>query len=107
MSQIILNGLTTEQLKELLVEVIAEHLSSASSVLSAAHSSQDQPTYLTRAEAAKLLQISLPTLNDYTKRGVISSYRIGANVRYKFSDIESALQERNFTTKRKGGRHGA
>lgn len=107
MSQIILNGLTTEQLKELLIEVIAEHLSSVSKVLGACNSSQDNSTYLTRVEAAKLLQISLPTLNDYTKRGIISSYKIGSNVRYKPSDIESALQERNYSTKRKGGRHGA
>lgn len=107
MSQIILNGLTTEQLKELLVEVIAEHLSSVSKILGTGNLSQDQSKYLTRIEAAKLLQISLPTLNDYTKRGIISSYKIGSNVRYKPSDLEQALQERNYSTKRKGGRHGS
>jgi excisionase family DNA binding protein len=107
MSQIILNGLTTEQLKELLVEVIAEHLSSVSKILGTGNLSQDQSKYLTRTEAAKLLQISLPTLNDYTKRGIISSYKIGSNVRYKPSDLEQALQERNYSTKRKGGRHGS
>jgi excisionase family DNA binding protein len=76
-------------------------------VLGSGTSLQDQSKYLTRVEAAKLLQISLPTLNDYTKRGIISSYRIGANVRYKPSDLENALQERNYSTKRKGCRHGA
>jgi excisionase family DNA binding protein len=104
MSQIILNGLTTEQLKELFVQVLSEHLTLREAKT---NSSQDQVKFLTRIEASRLLQISLPTLNDYTKRGVISSYRIGSNVRYKLSDLENALKERNYSTKRKGGSYAA
>ena len=39
--------------------------------------------YLTRKEAAALLKISLPTLNEYTKAGRIPGFRIGYRVLYK------------------------
>jgi excisionase family DNA binding protein len=66
---------------------------------------KDQTKYLTRGQVAKILQISLPTLHQYTKNGIINSYRIGVKVRYKSEDVENALTERNFC--RKGGNHGA
>jgi excisionase family DNA binding protein len=106
MGQIILNGLTTGQLKELLVEALTELLSS-NNYLPSKNATQEEAQYLTRVEAAKLLKISLPTLHDYTKRGVISSYRIGANVRYKPADIDEALSSRNFTSGKRGGKRAA
>ena len=106
MSQIILNGSTTEQLKELLVEALSELLGSTN-YLPFKNFTQEEVQYLTRLEAAKLLKISLPTLHDYTKRGVISSYKIGVNVRYKPNDIEEALSARNFTFAKRGGKRGA
>jgi excisionase family DNA binding protein len=74
---------------------------------SAISSSKEETKYLTRIETASLLQISLPTLHDYTKRGVIHSYRIGSNVRYKPSDIELALRERNYSIVKKGGKNAS
>ena len=56
---------------------------------------EDTPLYLTRDEAAKMLRITLPTLNDWTKLGRIPVQRIGRRV---LSDIENALEGR------KGGR---
>ena len=47
--------------------------------------------YFTRKETAKQLNVSLPTLNEYTKRCLITSYRFGVRVMYKQSDIETAL----------------
>ena len=55
---------------------------------------EDTPLYLTRDEAAKMLRITLPTLNDWTKLGRIPVQRIGRRVLYALSDIEG----------RKGGR---
>lgn len=46
----------------------------------------------TREETAKRLSISLPTLNEYTKRGIIIGNRLGRRVLYKQSDIEAALK---------------
>ena len=43
----------------------------------------DTVTLLNHAEVASMLKISLPTLNEWSKRGIIQSYRIGSRVLYK------------------------
>lgn len=69
---------------------------------------KDSTIYLTRGEVCKQLQISLPTLHNYTKEGLIKSYRMGGKVRYKAQEIELALTERNFkAVNRKGGNRAA
>ena len=52
---------------------------------------EPQKQILTRQEAAAELSISLPTLHDYTKRGIIQAYRLGYKVRYKREDINKSL----------------
>lgn len=47
--------------------------------------------YLTRKEAKDLLGVSYPTLTAWTNEGKIKGYRIGTRVRYKASEIGSAL----------------
>lgn len=47
----------------------------------------------TRKEVAQMLNISLPTLDERTKDGTITAYRLGRNVRYKHDDVQNALQE--------------
>lgn len=51
------------------------------------------PKYLTRLEAAKLLQISLPTLHSYTRIGLIPAKRIGTRVLYSEDELRSALHQ--------------
>ena len=53
----------------------------------------DFPKYLTRVEAAKALQISLPTLHSYTKLGLIPAKRIGTRVLYSEADLKDALKD--------------
>ena len=54
----------------------------------------EQPTfYITRAEAAKKLRITLSTLDKYAKAGIIQSYRIGGRIRFKSSEIEKAFEQ--------------
>jgi excisionase family DNA binding protein len=48
---------------------------------------------LSRFEAAKLLGISLPTLNNYSQDGRLQSYKIGSRIRYKREEVLSALQK--------------
>ena len=109
------------QFKELVAQTFEEHLGrklgtvleigSDSGILfgeAKRHSKVSKIVYLTRGEVATQLQISLPTLHNYTKEGLIKSYRIGGKVRYKAEDIEQALKERNFTAvHRKGGSNAA
>ncbi len=47
---------------------------------------------VTRSEVSKILGISLTTLNDYTKRGMIPAYRLGKNVRYKKTEVLASLE---------------
>lgn len=53
--------------------------------------------FLTRNETSKKLNISLPTLNSYTKRGILKGYRVGVRVLYKYSEVESALSQINYS----------
>ncbi len=58
--------------------------------------STEQPKgegYRTRKETAEILNISLPTLNHYTKKRILTGYRVGVRVLYKQSEIESALSQ--------------
>lgn len=107
MSQIILNGLTLDQFKELFKESfkeVAGQLTYANAVSYGKNSSainlslpeKKEEAYLTRQQTADFLQISLPTLHQYTKDSFITSFRIGNKIRYKQSDIEKAMKERNF-----------
>ena len=50
---------------------------------------------LTRQQTAQMLQISLPTLNIWTKNGIIRAKRINSRVRYAESDVIAALQNYN------------
>ncbi|CAA0168213.1 helix-turn-helix domain-containing protein [Tenacibaculum maritimum] len=47
---------------------------------------------LTRKQTAEILQVSLVTLWNWTKKGTIKAYRIGNKIRYKESEIIEALQ---------------
>ena len=49
--------------------------------------------YRTRKETAEMLNISLPTLNHYTKKRILTGYIVGVRVLYKQSEIESALSK--------------
>lgn len=62
----------------------------------------DLPEYLTRQQTAKLLQISLVTLNEWSKQGVLQSLKIQGRIRYERSVVENAMQEvKNLRYKRK------
>lgn len=56
---------------------------------------KDQDILLTRNETASMLSISLVSLWDWTRKDIIPAYRIGNKVRYKKSEVLSALQQMN------------
>jgi hypothetical protein len=67
-----------------LAEILANQLSSKIT-------NDTDKAIFTRQETASLIHISLPTLNDYTKRGLIKGSRLGTKVLYKIQDIQEAL----------------
>ena len=50
----------------------------------------NQEELLTREATAEYFHISLPTLNNYTKSGLLKGYRLGNRVFYKRSELEAA-----------------
>jgi hypothetical protein len=50
------------------------------------------PQYLTRSEAAKLLRVSLKTLDEYSKRGILKRYTIGDSIRYKSGEVQKSFE---------------
>jgi excisionase family DNA binding protein len=50
-----------------------------------------QAEYLTRKEVAKILKVSLVTLSDWNKKGILKPYRLGNLIRYKTTEIEESL----------------
>jgi excisionase family DNA binding protein len=82
--------LPIDKLAEAFFEFIKPHL-----VREVVEIKQDDD-YLTRKEAATQLNITLPTLGQYTKKGLLTSYKIGARVLYKKSEIESAPLKVNY-----------
>lgn len=46
---------------------------------------------VTRKEVARMLHISLPTLDKHTNAGLLHAYRIGHRVLYRRSEIIPAL----------------
>lgn len=50
---------------------------------------------LTREETSELLAVSLVTLWDWTRKGLVPAYRIGNKVRYKKKEVLAALKQMN------------
>ena len=46
---------------------------------------------LTRIETAQLLGVTLPTVIDWSKKGILKGYRMGNRVRYKHTEIMETL----------------
>jgi excisionase family DNA binding protein len=97
MQQILLQGLGLNDFKNLISEVLEEKLGNTSVKDSYISDSK----YLSRKEVSLLLKISFTTLHDWSKRGIIQSYRIGNRILYKKNEIEQAItQVKNLKYKR-------
>ena len=52
---------------------------------------KEQTTWITRKQVAEILSISLVSVDDWTKRNILTAYRISNKKRYKRHEVESAL----------------
>ncbi|MDA9343561.1 helix-turn-helix domain-containing protein [Algibacter sp.] len=52
---------------------------------------QQPPTWISRNEAAKMLDVSFPTLYSWHKKGILTAYSIGTRVYYKLDEVNAAL----------------
>lgn len=79
-------------LQETVINAVKEQISPNKKIVS----------LFSREETAKTLCISLPTLNEWTKSGIIKAFRIGGRVLYKLEHINDALTEVKTSVKRGG-----
>lgn len=87
---IILEQINLEQLESLISIAVNKGIALVSSQTK---TTENQNELLTRKEVCELLHITLPTLHDWTKEGVITGYRINTRVRYKKSEVLATLQK--------------
>lgn len=81
------HNITPEELKEsILIDVRAEL-----QIIAQKFQPVKPVEYLTRKETAKLLKVSLVTLSDWNKKGILKPYRLGNLIRYKRTELEQAL----------------
>jgi hypothetical protein len=90
MDKVILSNYTAEQLSA----IISEAVDLAVRMIQEEGANQPKgESYLSRKETSEKLKISLVTLNDWTKRGILKSYIIGGRVLYKNNEVEASLGE--------------
>ncbi|VBB48196.1 conserved hypothetical protein [uncultured Paludibacter sp.] len=90
MEQILLNGISFEQLENSLRTIVADEISKQTAK---SEPTDNLPDLLTRKQTSAYLGISLPTLNEWTKSGVISAKRIGNRVRYEKQVVLNSLKD--------------
>lgn len=96
MTKVILNSIELSDIRKEIESIFADNLE---------HfivKEKKELILMSRKETAKYLCISLPTLHDWTKNGIIKAHRIGNRVLYKLNDIHQALEEVKITIKRGG-----
>lgn len=89
-TNIFLQGLTLDELNLRLLNGIDERIYDLTKI-----TKKDPIEYWTREEMAKKLSISLPTLHDWTKKGILKAYRMGNRVYFKSNEVDQCLRPIN------------
>jgi len=91
MEQILLSQIPLSELKQQLRDIIKEELKISNSNIA---EPKEPGELLTRKQVAKILKVSLVTLDKWRKEGKIKYIGIGSPVRFKYSDVMKALENR-------------
>jgi len=79
--------LSTEELKTIFIEVIKTELDDVKK-----HLQPKEPNrYLTRQDVAKMLDIDLSSVHNWSKKGILQPYQISGRVYYKLQEIENSI----------------
>jgi dTDP-4-dehydrorhamnose reductase len=71
--QIILHALTPEELCKQIEAIIEKKLTE---IMKDSPARKNHFSYLSRKQIAETLQVSLPTLHEWTKQGILVSYNV-------------------------------
>jgi excisionase family DNA binding protein len=89
-NEIILSGITFDELKEGIKSIVKIEVDRIVGNLPIIQ--EPSPELITRKETALIYGISLVTLNEWTKNGLIPAQRIGTRIRYKKTDVYASLK---------------
>jgi excisionase family DNA binding protein len=85
------------QIQGLTAEMLLKRFDNLESQIKELKTPQPQATekLITRFEASVLLGVSLVTIHNWTKSGVITAYRVGNKVRFKENEVFASLKQIN------------
>lgn len=89
------HGISPEEFKEDLRREFKQDLKEQLQEFSKLFAPKEPTVWITRQEAADLIGVSLVTIHNWTKEGVIHAHKIGTRIRFKKSDIENILLNSN------------
>ncbi|WP_274474212.1 helix-turn-helix domain-containing protein [Mangrovimonas aestuarii] len=89
MAKFMLHTIELSDIKKVIEEVLEQKLKGVQTPTT----QKKEYTLLSRKDTAKLLCVSLPTLHDWTKTGIIKAHRIGSRVLYKEYEILESLKQ--------------
>lgn len=90
-TEILLNGISFEELQNTIQTIVSNEVQRAVELLTPP--ADTTPELLTRKQTAQILGISLVTLNEWTKNGIIPAKRIGGSVRYEKQPVYDSLKD--------------
>lgn len=96
MENLILSSIPLNELRAVISETVKQEFEKQNTN---PQTPQLENEFISRKETSLLLGVSLPTLNDWTKRGLLPSYRIASRIRYKKDEVLSSLTQRHFCRK--------
>lgn len=89
-AQIILSGISNEQLLDGIETTVRNVFEK---YILGLQKTEPATELITRKEAAQIYGVSLPTLHEWTKKGIIPAQRIGTRIRYKRADVYASLKD--------------
>lgn len=89
MDKLILSQIPVDELKSAISEVIRTEFQKFTST----EVPEVKTEYITRQETAKILGISLPTLHEWSNKGIIPRYKVATRIRYKREDVINSLNK--------------
>ena len=93
LTQILLNGISNEELQSSIRATVASEVQRVFDQYFPKEPIETAPEFLTRKETAEILGISLVTLNEWTKNGVIPAKRIGTRIRFDKQQVYDSLKD--------------
>lgn len=74
-----------------LAQSISKTIKELFATLAEKNQSKKETIWITRKEVSEILSVSLVTVDDWTKRKILTAYRIANKKRFKRNEVENAL----------------